>query len=84
MDEIRFKIVDTGDKDYPHNVQILETVNGRDYFYCGHGKFCKDDQEVRKFIKETALKAHGYGKTKHRVFSRSANSVYRSAGKAYR
>ena len=41
-----FKIT-KGNKYYPINVQVL-----KDNVYCGIGRFCKNNREVERFIRE--------------------------------
>lgn len=34
-------------KEYPYNVQMLHSMdNGKTFFYCGYGRFCKNKKEV--------------------------------------
>ena len=38
--------------DYPLNVQVLKSVDGgHTYWYCGIGKFCRNQQEVSSYVR---------------------------------
>ena len=45
------KIIKTQNKDYPYNVQILNSIDdGKTFYYSGDGKFFETKEEVRQFI----------------------------------
>lgn len=47
----RFKILKTGRKDYPINVQVWNLCDeNKKYYYAGFGRFCKNKEEVNNFI----------------------------------
>ena len=47
------KIIKTQNKDYPYNVQILNSIDdGKTFHYTGEGEFLKDKEEVRHFIEK--------------------------------
>lgn len=38
---------------YKYNVQVLTSVDGgKNYYYCGIGKFCKTKEECKQYISE--------------------------------
>jgi hypothetical protein len=40
------------DNIYNYNVQVLTSVDGENYFYCGIGKFCRTEEEANNYITE--------------------------------
>lgn len=45
------KIIKTQNKDYPYNVQILNSIDGgKTFYYTGEGKFLETKEDVRYFI----------------------------------
>lgn len=36
-----------------YNVQIVRSTDGKSFWYCGCGKFCRTKQEARQFIEES-------------------------------
>ena len=48
----KFEIVKSGSQKYPYNARILTSVDGgKNYYYCGNGRYCKTLQEAFEFIK---------------------------------
>lgn len=45
----KVKILRTNDNKYKYNCQILSSVNGKDWFYCGNGKFFETKKEAQAF-----------------------------------
>lgn len=38
---------------YKYNVQVLTSIDGgKNYYYCGIGKFCKTIEECKQYISE--------------------------------
>lgn len=38
---------------YKYNVQVLTSIDGgKNYYYCGIGKFCKTREECKQYILE--------------------------------
>ena len=38
---------------YKYNVQVLTSIDGgKNYYYCGIGKFCKTREECKQYISE--------------------------------
>jgi len=51
----KFEIVKSGNQKYPYNARILTSVDGgKNYYYCGNGRYCKTLEEAIKFIKSKA------------------------------
>lgn len=48
---ISYRILETHETDYPHNVQQIKEYRGQQ-IYSGFGRFCKTLQEARAYIKE--------------------------------
>lgn len=46
----------TDDNKYKYNCQILSSANGKDWFYCGNGKFFETKKEARAFKRNNANK----------------------------
>ena len=45
------KIIKTQNKDYPYNVQILNSIDGgKTFYYTGEGKFLETKEDARHFI----------------------------------
>lgn len=45
------KIIKTQNKDYPYNIQILNSIDeGKTFYYAGEGKFLETKEDVRYFI----------------------------------
>lgn len=45
------RIIKTQNKDYPYNVQILNSIDeGKTFYYTGEGKFLETKEDVRHFI----------------------------------
>lgn len=40
---------DDNGKSYLYNVQILHSLDGEDYYYCGHGRFCETLTEAKNY-----------------------------------
>lgn len=46
------RIVKSENSEYPYNVQILTSVDGKNWNYCGNGKFCKTLEEAEQVANE--------------------------------
>ena len=47
--------IDSAQK-YSYNVQIFRSLNGRDWFYTGQGRYCRSWQEVRQYLEASRLR----------------------------
>lgn len=41
---------------YSFNVQIFRSLNGREWFYTGCGRYCRNWQEVQQYLKKAHLR----------------------------
>ena len=44
------RIVKSENSEYPYNVQILTSVDGKNWNCCGNGKFCKTLDEAEQLV----------------------------------
>lgn len=46
----KYEVEKTTNEQYKYNIKILFSVNKKERFYTGHGRFCKTLEETKEFI----------------------------------
>lgn len=49
--KIKVKVIKDKYAGFKYNVQVWRSADGKNFYYSGYGRFCKDKKEVKAYIK---------------------------------